>query len=212
MSDDLEIRLVSAKVGRLACRLWHYTHTLPATRHVYGFYRGATFDGIVAFRPNFAHKDTQGWWRKVFGAEAIAELCRIALRPQSERPPTTRYISLAVAEMRRLGYEGIGSYADAGQGHTGGVYRAASWVDLGMSRDSEIYYENGRWTHARSFSLEGRPYPRIFKASHKHRFGIGLTRRARKAVLRWADSHPAAPPRPTKDGGVARRARWTGPV
>ena len=102
--DDLVIRHVPHRIARLACQHWHYSRVCPKTNLVWGYWRGDVFDGVIAFRRALPGHTTQAWWELVFDSQAIAELCRMALRPQDDRPPTTRYLSLALGEMRAAGF------------------------------------------------------------------------------------------------------------
>ena len=189
--DDIVIRHVPQRVTWLACRHWHYSKICPRTNLSWGFWRGDVFDGVIAFRRTLPGPSTQRWWERVFDSRAIAELCRMALRAQDERPQTTRYLSLALGEMRRLGYDGICSYADTGQGHTGGVYRAGSWTELGENGGTHLWYRDGIWHPNRTLPEPGsRGWPRMRRWSIKRRYGIGLTRHGRRALARYAAEHP----------------------
>ena len=195
---DIEIWPVGRQTGIMACRTWHYSGTLPTTAWSYGYWRGAEFDGVIAFRRQWVGPSTHAWWAGVFGSPEIVELCRIALRPQVERPPTSRYISLALGELRRLGYDGVGAYTDVGQPdpqtgelHTGGVYRAASWTELPMTYRREImYWARGAWRTSKGGAgqyMDGDTPPPI-RRDLKRRYGMGLTRRGRRALRRYMDT------------------------
>ena len=204
-TDGLKICLIPRHVGALACRHWHYSRMIPRTNLVYGFWRGSTFDGCIAFRRAFIGGQAQRWWERVFDSKAIVELCRIALRAQDERPPTTRYISMALAQVRALGFDGVGSYADTGQGHTGGVYRAASWTELPVGSPTQLTYADGLWQPNRVMP-DGTIWRgnRFTKVTHKRRYAFGLTRRGRRALRQWVADNPAP------DTGQAARRRAGG--
>ena len=209
--DDLVIRQVPQRIARLACRHWHYSRVCPKTNLIWGYWRGDTFDGVIAFRRTLPGHTTQAWWERVFDSRAIAELCRMALRPQDERPQTTRYLSMALAEMRALGFDGIASYADTGQGHTGGVYRAGSWTELGENSGSHLWYRDGVWHPNRSLQRDGPgDWPRMRRRSIKRRYGIGLTRHGRRALARYAAEHP--PGETLEDTVQGWQMAWPRPV
>lgn len=74
--------------------------------------------------------------------------------PDGHRPNLlTEAISVAVGRFKALGVADVViSYADPSAGHTGGVYRAASWVYLGRSDENRSYRDgSGRIIPRRSF-------------------------------------------------------------
>ena len=189
---------VSHETGRLACEFWHYSRVCPPCQHIIGFYRGVVFDGVIAFR-NDGLPDLVDSWEQILGGP-VCELARIALRPQPERPPTTHYISKAVKMIKSLAlYEGIYTYADDGQGHTGGVYRAANFQPCGYSLKT-VRWTNGKRTRGttaaemRASGYEREPHQK------KWRYAYGLTRTAKRKLVADADNLAAHPQgiRPTR--------------
>ena len=199
---DLPIlcRPTNTGVGRRACIDWHYSSVLPPNLHVcYGFWRGDIFDGIIAFR-EINPPPVLRYWTNVIGGRCV-ELCRMAFRSQSERPPTTQYISLAMDALRREGlFEGVYSYADDMEGHVGTVYRAASFVYAGYAERGVAGYR-----HPDGRVLIGRREMNAYAGDaatwvnalvhegfvaipgKKHRYVKGLTRKARKRLERQRD-------------------------
>jgi len=192
-SSEIVIRETNPNVGKRACQDWHYTGCLPPNESlIYGFWRGPIFDGIIAFR-ELNSPAVNVHWEKIIGGRSI-EISRIALRPQSDRPPTTQYIAMAMSKLRMLQvYEGVYSYADAIYGHEGTVYKAASFLYAGFTERGVAGYKhtNGHYIPARREmnATNGSQYVyELLKIGYstipgrKHRFVKGLTRWANKRL------------------------------
>lgn len=131
---------------------------------------------------------------------AVVELSRM-WAPDGHRP---NLLTEAIAEAARWlrkhhpGYEAIISYSDPNVGHEGGVYRAASFVDLGQSDEPRYYrdkhgvtvsrrkFHSGRQQHSEA-EIAARGYMRT-NGEGKWRFARGLTRAARLHIAGLADS------------------------
>lgn len=191
---------VSNAVGASACAEWHYSKTIPPKLDVcYGFHRGGVFDGIIAFR-SVNPPPVVKYWNALVGGPAT-ELCRMALRPQSERPATTKYISMALRGLWEGGlWEGVYSYADAQEGHNGTVYLAASFLYAGKAERGVAGYahDNGRVILGRRELNQGddaKAYVADLIAQGyvaipgvKHRFVKGLTRNANRRLNAISDA------------------------
>jgi hypothetical protein len=147
---------------QLRCR--HYLRSVPTRPVMYFGHDGAVVCFAVPANPQIS--------RHLLGKpNAVAELARL-YAPDGHAPNLlTETLSLALAELRRRhpGYEAVVSYADPEAGHSGGVYRAASWIALGQSDE---HRPNGRHRKARQEP------DRIGKL----RFARGLTRSARRLI------------------------------
>ena len=109
----------------------------------------------------------------------------------------TATIKHAIRSLRIVepGIDALVSYADPNAGHTGGVYRAASWIFHGQSEESRGYvsptgeikprraFHSGRNGMTRA-DIEGMGYTQT-RAPGKLRFVKPLTHRAKRAI------HPA---------------------
>ena len=174
-----------------ACWDWHYRHDITQSEFMYGFWRGELFDGIIAFRRHqIAHLIKH--WDVAFGGYSV-ELVRIALRDQGERSdPTTKYIKMAIQALRRdndYTIEGIYSYSDCLQGHTGGIYQAANFLYLGEHVSREWVNEQGDVISGRAVggyngiameTVKNRGYRQT--PTKKRRWAFPITRNARKLI------------------------------
>jgi hypothetical protein len=180
----------------------HYLGSMP-TRPVMHF----EHDGAVLIFALPGNKNLSQW---LLGKpNAVLELSRM-WAPSGHRPNLlTEAMARAIAVIRREHpqCEAIISYSDPNVGHSGGTYRAASWVALGEA-DEDRYYTtpNGRPVSRRRFhsGSNGRDTKAEIKAAGyieerrapKLRFAFGLTRQARRAIERKRHS-VAAPGGPS---------------
>ena len=131
------------------------------------------------------------------GTGSVWELTRL-WAPDGHAPNLlTQAIAAAIHEF--VNYEkadALVSYADPNAGHTGGVYRAASWVYQGQSEENRVYVDAKGQTFARrkfhsggdhlnKAEIEAKGFKQL-RLPGKHRFAKGLTRRARRDVARKA--------------------------
>ena len=164
----------------------HYAHSLPSGKtHVYAGRGAVVMFSIPANR--FAA-------RVLLGRDGdVWELTRLWAPDGHEKNLLTWAISRAVRAFHRdePSVEALVSYADPNVGHEGFVYRAASWVYCGRSEESRYYRKNGQVVARRKFHSGGQHlnnseivalgYEEL-KLPGKHRFGYGLTKRARREI------------------------------
>jgi hypothetical protein len=84
------------------------------------------------------------------------ELVRIALR--AHRTPVTRIVRFALQLLRKRspGIKLVVSFADANQGHHGGIYQGGGWIYTGTSPRSKAYVDaTGRQWHNRQITASG---------------------------------------------------------
>lgn len=83
-------------------------------------------------------------------SDSVWELSRL-VRHEGPCPPLTGLIAEASRQAKQAGAHLLVSFADAEQGHHGGVYRACSWNYAGM-RDPRLdgFNVNGRFVPART--------------------------------------------------------------
>ena len=190
--DGLEVVRVGHALAEAACAEWHYSRKCPMDRHRYAFFDGGRLDGVIVFRGAGTNPATvEEWWRR--WSERPVELTRIALRPQAERGwPTTKYIRFAVRALREddPAVDLVYSYSDPRAGHEGTVYLAANFSRFGTSNPRRAYVdERGVMLGTRTIDdrrkrtmdrRRGEVAP--IDVPGKHRFGLPLTRSARRAL------------------------------
>jgi hypothetical protein len=131
---------------------------------------------------------------RAWGARTI-ELTRL-VRDSDVTEPLTSFLSACVKFISsRQRFDLIVSYADPSAGHHGGIYQAASWIYVGMSKGKMqwINKNNGKRSSQRSFDqssyCETEGWERI-KTCGKHIYVCPLTKAQRKA---WAPKSLAYP-------------------
>lgn len=156
------IDLCSRDAARYACEHWHYSGTLPSGKLVHFGVWEERFVGAVVYG-NGSGGVLLSAGRVELEADQACELGRVALRQHRA------FVSEIVAEtLRQLksvnpGLRLVLSYADAAEGHRGGIYQAGNWVYLGTGGSRQQVWLNGRWRHDRNLGtyrqraeLEGR--------------------------------------------------------
>lgn len=100
-------------------------------------------------------------------AEGVTELSRL-VRKDGSRIPLTLLIRLACRELKKKGLDLLVSFADAGEGHHGGIYQAGGWNYHGQrERAMDGLTINGQFVPGRSCnSIYGTRSPERLKAKH----------------------------------------------
>jgi len=168
----------------------HYTHSWPSGKTIVFTFE----DAIIVFSIP-ANCMIARW----FGAEKnrVWELTRLWAPDGHRKNLLTQAISFGVSEFKKLQAADILiSYADPNVGHSGGIYRAASWTPLGQSEESRAYRgPNGEILSRRKFH-SGRKSMRkaeILSLGYsqlslpgKLRFAKGITRIGKRLVAKKA--------------------------
>jgi len=130
----------------------------------------------------------------------VWELSRL-WAPDGHRPNLlTQAISETLKGLKLLEFplDAVISYADPNVGHTGGIYKAASWLYLGQAEEGRYYKnrETGQVVARRKFhsgarllqkeQIEALGYDELQRPG-KHRFVRLISRKAKKAYqAKWA--------------------------
>lgn len=165
----------------------HYTHSTPSGK-TYGFQIG---DAIVLYSI-----PANPYLRKFMLGDCSGALWELS-RLWAPDGHDANLLTLAISKSAKLmkSYEidlaGLVSFADPKEGHTGGVYRAASWVFTGTSAEGRSYrclstgaivprrkFHSGS-RHMTKAEIEAMGYQQI-KTPGKLRFFRGMSRAARK--------------------------------
>jgi hypothetical protein len=166
----------------------HYTHSVPSGKSHYLTYEDAIIIWSIPANYNIS--------RYLFGSRefTVWELSRLWAPDNHRDNLLTQSISASVKSIKLLEpVDAVVSYADPNAGHTGGVYRAASWTFHGQSEETRSYRgPNGeiiarRAFHSGSkglkkFEIEALGYTQI-KLPGKYRFVKPITRQAKRALI-----------------------------
>lgn len=167
-------------------RAHHYTRSVPSGKSYYFDYEGAI---IVYSIP--ANKNISKFLLGMPDAK-VWELTRLWAPDEHAPNLLTQAISRSVGWLRKIepDLDALVSYADPNVGHTGGVYRAASWIAHGQSEEVRAYRSHsGEIKARRAFhsgskgmvkaEIEALGYSEL-KLLGKFRFVKPLSRRARR--------------------------------
>lgn len=131
-------------IGVITAR--HYTGSVPSGKSHYIGYEDAIVVWSIPANKNIANF-ILGWQGNVW------ELSRL-WAPDGHRPNLlTEAISRAVRIISKIERpDAVVSYADPNAGHSGGIYRAASWIHHGQSEESRVYVDGqGKMVARRAF-------------------------------------------------------------
>jgi len=124
---------------------WHYSKTLPGSKHIFGLMRGAELIGVAAYgEPAMRHQ------AKCY--ECDLELRRLCLIDNTPRNAESRFIGLTLKELKKKGYLAVLSLADPEHSHQGTIYKASNFECLGVERGggSRLIVIDGVPIHSRS--------------------------------------------------------------
>ena len=183
---DLDRRFMA----RLICH-YHYTHSVPSGKSHYFYHDGAVVVFAIPANPNIS-KFLTGT------PNVVWDMARL-WAPDGHRPNLlTEAISVATLKLRKLEPDCtcLVSYADPSMGHTGGVYRAASWIYLGRTENRVWRGPNGEIiprrkfhsgnTHINKPEIERLGFTEIRRPG-KYRFAHGLTKQVRRHLFKMSE-------------------------
>ena len=150
----LKLDWCSHKAAKYAVKHWHYSKSLPTPPLVkIGAWEDGKYIGCVIFSRGAT--DNLGSPYGLKNTE-VCELTRVALT--DHQWPVTRILAIAVKMMtsHNPGLRLIVSFADANQGHIGGIYQASNYIYAGQTSASSKFKDStGRIWHGRQVSSSG---------------------------------------------------------
>lgn len=197
--EPLVVAACERRAAAYACRRWHYSGTMPAGKLVtYGAWEFGEFAGAVVFGRGSTPKI--GQFVDVEDQTEVAELVRVALTDHDA--PVSQIVARAVSLLRSSnpGLRLLVSFADADQGHHGGIYQAMNWTYTGAMRSWTLEVD-GRRLHPRTANRRfgtcsadllverGVDAVRV-DLPPKHRYALGLDRRMRRRLAEVALRYP----------------------
>lgn len=201
---DLRVDWATAEAARYACLNWHYSKCVPVFKAVrIGVWESGKFIGVVLFGQGATPEIGSPYGLK---QTEICELTRVALT--SHVAPVSKIIALALRFLRKQspGLKMVVSFADAGQGHHGGIYQAGGWVYVGGA-ETHGYRVNGVVVHPKTlhsrFGKGGQSIPWLranvdpkaerIVAGFKHRYLMPLDETMRAKIMPLAKPYPKRP-------------------
>lgn len=122
-ASALHFRTATADDAAMLVKTYHYSERTPGnvqfvgTLHLAGGLFGDYGEAVAAI---FFSVPPTRW------SEDVLELSRL-VRKEGVRVPLTLLIRLACGKLKASGRDLLVSFADAGEGHHGGIYQAAGW-------------------------------------------------------------------------------------
>jgi len=147
---ELRIDWATAEAARFACLNWHYSKSVPKAKVVrVGVWEGGKFIGVVIFGSGATPEIGSPYNLK---QTEICELTRVALTKHFA--PVSKIISLSIRFLRKQspGLRLIVSFADASQGHHGGIYQAGGWLYAGGA-ETHAYRVHGEAIHPKTLYM-----------------------------------------------------------
>lgn len=197
----LKIDWATAEAARFACERWHYSGCKPVFKCVQlGVWEDGKFIGVVMFG-NGANRNLG----TPYGLTQFecAELTRIALT--KHKTPVSRIMAICLRMLKKQspGLRMVISYADAGQGHVGGIYQATNWIYTGGA-STHAFVVKGEQYHPKTLHtrygnggqslpwLRANVDPKARKVitGFKHRYLMPLDDDMRKRVMQYSQPYP----------------------
>jgi hypothetical protein len=193
----LRIDWATYESAKYACENWHYSKCTPKSKQLWiGVWEDDAFVGIVAIGRSSGPSLQQTYKIKV---TEIAEITRIALK--NHKTPVSRIVAIAVRILKKQspGVRLLVSYADANQGHHGGIYQAGNWIYVGQSTAATQYYFRNKWRNDANLSRHLVKHPEDRqklpkrKIQAKHKYLMPLDEEMRQIVLPLKKEFPKRP-------------------
>jgi hypothetical protein len=203
MSSKPELRIdwATHEAARFACERWHYSRSVPVGKTLkVGAWESGTFVGALIFSRGATPEIGSPYGLTQL---EICELTRVALTTHTT--PVSRIIAIAFKFLTKNapGLRMIVSFADAAQGHHGGIYQAGGWVYLGGA-ETHAYRVNGVNVHQKTlhskYGKGGQSVPWLranvdpnaarVLAGFKHRYLMPLDHAMREKIAPLAKPYP----------------------
>lgn len=175
------------RVAEKQVREKHYTHSVPSGKTHFLRYESAIISYSIPANPNaksfFLGENIEG---------EVWELSRLWAPDDHRHNLLTQAISRSLTVLVEIEPSVVAciAYADPNVGHSGGVYRAASWMYCGQSEEGRYYQdEDGQVVSRRKFHSGNEHLTKDeildygyteTKRAGKQRFAKGMTKKARK--------------------------------
>lgn len=199
---QLKIDWATFEAAKFACEHWHYSGVIPVGKLVkVGAWENGKYIGVVLFG-----RGANNNMLKPFGLKADegCELVRIALT--KHETPVSKIMALALKFLKKSNpnLKLVVSYADADQGHHGGIYQATNWIYTGLMNQGSMgaFIINGKKVHPKSVHSKGvkqnidavrkhlDPKAEIFYTKGKHRYLMPLCDSIKQSILKLKKPYP----------------------
>lgn len=198
----IRVAWATHEAAKFAVEHWHYSHSLPVGKLVkIGVWEDNKYIGCVIF--------SRGANRNIgtqygLGQTQCCELTRVALK--SHKVFVSEVLSKAIDFLKQSEPKMILiiSYADAEQGHKGGIYQATNWIYQGKTKSEKQFLINGIKVHPKTlYGKYGRGAQTIewvrnhldknavvAKSIGKHKYLMPLNKKARRKLQVMSNAYP----------------------
>ena len=197
----LHVGWCNITAAKYACRKWHYSRTTPCFKtNSFGVWYDGEFVGSIIYGLGGGRitDGTKYGLRKHFD---MAELCRVALTSHTFQTSQAISYSIRLLKKKNPNLKMLISFADASQGHHGGIYQAGGWIYTGMFKGQDEVVVNGQSYHPRSaqakFGNTSIAYLRSIDpnackkvGAGKHRYLMPLTKQLKKRIVQLSKPYP----------------------
>ena len=141
---QLLFRPIEHITAMIAYKSWHYLGDTDFIGQInFGCYWNGLLNGAISYGPPNA-TDLKGYWDRHTQAGWI-EIKRLVMSPLCPKNSESRFIGYTLKQIRKLaGLNGVVTYADSHQGHSGTIYRASGFKYLGLTKKKMDFFIDGK--------------------------------------------------------------------
>lgn len=141
---DYMVESVPLDIAQELCRVFHYAHgTSNTATYRHGLFlkaRPINCLGVAIWIPPTRHAAQatfpEGDWTRVLS------LSRLVIVPDMPTNLASYLIGRSIKKIREDGkFDCLVTYADTWQGHTGQIYKATNWEEMGMTKASPVWVD-----------------------------------------------------------------------
>lgn len=193
----LKIDWATHEAAKFACEKWHYSKTIPKSKLVkIGVWENEKYVGVLIFSYGATAELVTPYGLKM---NEGCELTRVALTRHIT--PVSRIMSIALRFLKNSnpGLKIVVSFADANEGHHGGIYQATNWIYTGKTVGCWFFRDKrGKIWHPRNvsenLSLSGKcvkpsDCEKVWKDG-KHRYLMPLDKEIAERIKKLAKPYP----------------------
>ena len=199
---ELKVDWATHEAAKYACLNWHYSKTMPMPPVVkIGAWERGVFVGVVLFS-----RGASPYLGNKYNLEstAVCELTRVALSKHESFVTQILAKAIKFLKSNNPGLRLIVSFADANEGHHGGIYQAGNWVYSGTTNKKADYigpdgkrYRDRQVTGlgvVMQFGKMTKTYTtdqcKKIMLEPKHRYLMPLDKKMRKQILPLSQPYP----------------------
>lgn len=169
-SIECKIKTISRKDCLDFIKSHHYQPGLPAVTWCYGIFYKDLIIGTIAFAPP-SSPTIYKLFRGIFKKKTIFQLSKFTLSHLAPKNTGSYALSkcLKILKKEKPKIECIITYCDIERGYKGTVFRAANWIDIGLSckGGAQAYYRGRKRITAREFNRLNNSTTRIIYKKEK---------------------------------------------